>query len=402
MNNRFPVQRTGARSRCGGALLTFVFMIPVVFLFVGLAIDFGTAYMAQASLAKSVDASCLAGMRNYYQGAGPAQAIALAQFSANYGRPLWGAGPVTPTATFSTDANNNRILSINAAAAINTLFIRLIPSRETLQVSANAQVTRANVIMSLALDRSGSMSGNGGGAALPGAIATFINYFDDIFDTVGMVSFSSAVANDVAITHPFKSAITSAANRFRFTGSTFSLGGLSNASAQIASVVTPPNEQVVKVCVFFTDGHANTSQDSFNVPAATLLNFGGSDSGTSVAFFDPTTGNSRSLGAFTPTEFYSYHHSASQALVRANVTDDAQYRCVQVANAMRARGIIVYCIGLGNSIDQAFLQQVANDPAVPGYVATGYDGVALFAPTSGQLSQMFELIASKVLLRLSQ
>lgn len=402
MNNPIPVQRTSQRTRRGNALITFVFLLPVVFLFVGLAIDFGAAYVAKASLAKAVDASCLAGMRNYYQGTAQAQAIALAQFSANYGHPAWGASPVTPTATFSTDANNNQLLSVNAAATINTLFIRLIPQWQTLQVGANAQVTRANVIMSLALDRSGSMSGNGGGAALPGAISTFINFFDDTLDTVGMVSFSSAVANNVAIAHNFKGAITSAANGFRYSGSTFALGGLTNAYAQIASVVTPPNEQIVKVCVFFTDGHANTSQESFNIPAATLLNFGGYDSGTTVAFFDPTTGTQRNLGASAPTQFYSYHYNTMQTLVRANVTDDAQYRCVQVANAMRAHGIIVYAIGLGNSIDQTFLQQVANDPAVPGYVATAYDGSAVFAPTSGQLSEMFEVIASKVLLRLSQ
>jgi len=400
--NPATVHQPGWRKRRGNALLTFVFMLPVVFLFVGLAIDFGTAYLAQASLAKSVDAGCLAGMRNYYQGIAPAQTIALAEFSANYGQPLWGAGPVTPTVTFSTDANNNRFLTVNAAATINTFFIRLIPQRQTLQVNATAQSTRANVVMSLALDRSGSMSSNGGGAALPRAISTFINYFDDDYDTVGMVSFASAVANNVAINHPFKTAIINAANSFVFSGATYSLGGLTNAYAQIASVATPPNESVVKVCVFFTDGLANTSQDTFRVPALTLLNFGGYDSGTTVGFFDPTTGTKLNLGASTPTQFYSYHYRVLQPLVRANVTDDAQYRCLQIANAMRANGIIVYCIGLGNDIDQTFLQQIANDPAVAGYVPTAYDGVALFAPTSAQLSQMFELIAAKVLLRLSQ
>ena len=400
--NQFQGQHTRRWTSRASALLTFVLMLPVVFLFVGLAIDFGTAYMAQASLAKSVDAGCLAGMRNYYQGIAPAQAIALAEFSANYGQPLWGAGPVTPAVTFSTDANNNRLLNVNASATINTYFVRLIPQWQTLQVNANAQVTRANVVMALALDRSGSMSGNGGGAALPGAITTFINYFDDDYDTVGVVSFASAVANNVAINRPFKAAIINAVNQFKYSGATFSLGGLTNAYAQIASVITPPNQDVVKVCVFFTDGLANTSQETFNIPALTLLNFGGYDSGTAVGFFDPATGTTLKLGSAAPTQFYSYHYSSLQSLVRANVTDDAQYRCLQIANAMRANGIIVYCIGLGNDIDQTFLQQIANDPAGPGYVPTSYDGVAMFAPTSAQLSQMFELIASKVILRLSQ
>jgi len=378
-------------------------MLPVVFLFVGLSIDFGIAYLAQANLAKSVDACCLAGMRNYYQGTAQAQAIAAAEFAANYGQPSWGASPVSPSIVFSTDANNNRFLTVNATATINTFFIRILPQWHTLQVSANAQATRANLIMSLALDRSGSMSGNGGGAALPGAISTFISYFDDSNDTAGMVSFASAVTNNVGIGHPFINAIKNAANALQYSGATFSLGGLTNAYAQIASVQVPANENIVKVCVFFTDGFANTSQDKFKIPALTLLNFGGYDSGTSVGFFNVTSGAQlNNLGSYTPALFYSYHHSVSQSVVRANVTDDAQYRCLQIANAMRANGIIVYCIGLGSDIDQTFLQQIANDPAVPGYMATAYDGVAVFAPSSSQLSQMFELIASKVLLRLSQ
>ncbi|MEI8314689.1 MAG: pilus assembly protein TadG-related protein [Verrucomicrobiota bacterium] len=402
MNKSDTFRLARLRLSRGSALVTLALMIPIIFLFVGLSIDFGVSYMAQASLAKSVDASCLAGMRNYYQGVAQAQAVALAAFAANYGQPHWGTGTVTPIVTFTTDANNNRFLSVSASATVNTFFIRVIPQWKTLQVSASAQATRANLVMSLALDRSGSMSGNGGGAVLPDAVTSFINYFDDIYDTVGMVSFASAVKNDVAISHPFKAAITSAAHALLFSGATFALGGLTNAFAQIVSVYTPPNENVVKVCVFFTDGFANTSQDPLRHPTLSLLNFGGYDSGTSVGFFDPTTGTQFNFGTYSPTRFYAYQYSASQTVARANVTADAEYRCLKIANAMRANSIIVYCIGLGNNIDQTFLQRIANDPAVPGYVPTSYDGVALFAPSNAQLTEMFELIASKVLLRLSQ
>ena len=417
--NPFIFQQKRLRTSRGSTLLTFVIMLPVVVLFVGLAIDLGIAYLAQAQVAKAVDASCLTGMRNYYQGTAQATAVAMAEFAANYGQPLWGAGPVTPTITFGTDANNNRNLTVNATAITKTFFIRMLPQWQTLQVSANAQATRANLIMSIALDRSGSMgiappSGSGGGAVLPGAVTDFINDFANGVDTVGMVSFASAVTNNVPIGTNFQTPIINAANAFVYSGATFTLGGLSNAYAQIASVQTPPNENVVKVCVLFTDGYANTSQDSFKVPTATLLQFGGYDSGTDVGFFnatgtqvgDESNPSGYSLGTkYTPTLFYSYFMGKSQSVVRANVTVDAAYRCIQIANAMRANGIFVSCIGLSSAasgVDQTFLQQVANDPAGPGYVPTAYDGIALIATSPAQVGQMFELIASKVLLRLSQ
>lgn len=408
--NPFTFQQKRPWKRRGSALLTFVFLLPVVFLFVGLAIDFGIAYITSASLSKAVDAACLAGMRNHYLGTAQATAIANAQFAANYGTPPWGAGPVTPTVTFSAGADNNTVLTITATATINTYFIRLIPQWKTLQVNANAQATRANLIMALALDRSGSMgipppAGSGGGAVLPGAVADFVNSFENGVDKVGMCSFASYVVNNVNIGTDFQTPIINAVNAFVYDGATFTMGGLTNAYAMIVSVPTNANENVIKACVLFTDGLANTSQETFPIPAMTLLNFGGYDSGTAVAFLDPVSGTQYNLGAYTPTVFYAYYSGSNQSMVQPNVTKDAEYRCIQIANAMRANGIFVYCIGLSTSaagVNKTFLQQVANDPAVPNYVPTDHDGIALVATSAAEVGPMFQIIASKILLRLTQ
>jgi len=410
--NPFTFRQKKQRLCHGSTLLTFVLLLPVVFLFVGLAIDFGTAYITSASLAKSVDAACLAGMRNHYQGVAQATAVATAEFAVNYGHPRWGAGPVTPIITFSIGANNNIVLTITATATVNTFFIRLIPQYKTLTVNAKAQATRANLIMALALDRSGSMgiappAGSGGGAVLPGAVTDFINNFENGIDTVGMCSFASSVTNNVRIDTNFETPIINAANALVYSGATFTMGGLSNAAMMIASVPANANANVIKVCVLFTDGYANTCQNVFNIPTATLLNFGGFDvtnPGT-PQWLSPATGAKLNLGLSTPTQFAASSCRCSQTVTWQNVSADAEYRCIQIANAMRANGVYVYCVGLSSSaggVNQTFLRQVANDPSGPGYVSTGYDGIALVATSPAEVNQMFEVIASKILLRLTQ
>lgn len=85
-----------------------------------------------------------------------------------------------------------------------------------------------------------------------------------------------------------------------------------------------------------------------------------------------------------------------------NVSNDAKYRAVQLANTMRTQGVTVYSIGLGDKIDETYLQEVANDPASPEYNPNEPSGLAEFAPTASQLDSAFQTIASKILLRLTQ
>ncbi len=85
-----------------------------------------------------------------------------------------------------------------------------------------------------------------------------------------------------------------------------------------------------------------------------------------------------------------------------NVATEADYRTVQLADSMRAQNIVVYSIGLGSGINQSFLQQVANDPAASTYDSSQPSGEAVFAPDGSQLVAVFQVIAAKILLRLTQ
>ena len=277
----------------------------------------------------------------------------------------------------------------------------------TVQDTASYSGAQAKIIMSLVLDRSGSMTSNGGASALQAAVPLFVGYFQNGWDDVSLVTFASNARIDVSVTTSFVSPIDNAVAALTFSGGTFGTGAgsgsilsptagppISLADVQNNSVVVPPDLNVVKAMVYFTDGLMNTIQDSFSCPNQVLLNYGGFDTGTQVDFFDPGTGTD--LGHYTSgtgfpydsaghickdssghlvTTFFSQEHGQPESFLRANVTIEAQYRALYTATQMRQERPVptyVYVIGLGtsitsNSCTEAFLATLANDPAALNY-----------------------------------
>jgi Flp pilus assembly protein TadG len=408
----------------GQTLVVFALALSSLVLSLGLAVDLGFAYLTKAKLSKAVDGACLTAMRNLSQGQATAQTLALSSFNANYRATSLDANPPAVSVAFATDANGQTFVTVNATATIKTQFMALLPNFLTLPVSDSAQATRGKLVMSLVLDRSGSMQTNGGASALPPAVGTFVNYFDNSQDKVAMVSFASNATVDVAIGTNFITPITSAANALsgHFSGGTFGPGGLTLGKSQNESVPVIPGQNVVKVAVYFTDGYANVIQDNLSCNGTmTLYNYGGYDSGNSVDFFSPATGSSlatynSSSRTWSPTTFClknlagftSQIDGTTKTFTRTNVTADARYRALETANAMRAEGMYIYAIGLGTSVDDAFLQQIANDPASSSYDSSQPEGMAVFAKNcpssqcSAELQQVFQTIAAQILLRLTQ
>src|SRR5208282_4031596 len=58
---------------------------------------------------------------------------------------------------------------------------------------------RRKVIMSMVLDRSGSMTADGGAMAIQSAVPTFISLFNQSFDEVALLSFSDNATIDFSI-----------------------------------------------------------------------------------------------------------------------------------------------------------------------------------------------------------
>src|ERR1017187_8243034 len=403
------------RGEHGQTLLMFLLFMIVLIIFIGLGVDLGFAYITRARLSKAVDSACLTGIRTLLNGQPAAKAAATAAFFANYGASGRDVNPPVPDVTF-TIANKNTAIEVKATVIINTYFIRVLPAWKTLSVGSDAQATRANVIMGLVLDRSGSMGcdpwcGSGGGAALPGAVGSFISHFDDTTDKAAMSTFASEAKLTVPMEQPFKSDITAKApGTAQDGGRTFSEGGLMIGFNQVDATVPAPLETVVKVVIFFTDGFANTFQTNFAC-SAIPLNLGQSDptfgglptSGSpwSFSFMDPTTGNDVSC---SDTTFRSITNGATMTISQnnQNVWNEGQLHALSVANQIRSKNILIYSIGLGGALNQDFLKNIANDPTGSAYTTNQISGEAVFAPDASQLQAVFDTIANKILLRLTK
>jgi Flp pilus assembly protein TadG len=412
------------REDSGQILLVFAFLLPLLILFIGFGIDFGFAYLTKAELAKAADAAALAGMRNLGRGQSEAEALANSEFALNYNMTsTLDVAPPTVTVGFTTDANGDPIVNVNATVAIKTFFIKLLPAYKTLNIDAVSQATRPPIILSLVLDRSGSMNDNGGSNALSPAVQDFLGYFLENTDRLAEVSFSTTATVDVPMTKTFNYQISSSLNRMSFGGATFAQGGLLDGQSQINGV-SNPGANAVKVAVFFTDGWANTNQDNLQCGGGggggrgggggggtTLVNYGGCSPVeasvgwcSGVSFLSPNNGQSVSCNASTfPDQLTGRNESLSQnTTTQTNICNDAMYRAEQLADTMRSQGITIYSIGLGDKINQSYLQELANDPASSTYDSSQPEGIAAFAPTASDLESVFQTIASKILLRLTQ
>lgn len=400
----------GRREKAGQTIVFFAIMLSMLIVVVGMTVDAGAIYLTKASLDKAVDAASLMIVRNLFQGQTQATAVGQAAFAANYQSHCLTTAAPALNITYASDSYNNTTVSLLGTATVNTYFMRIIPRFQTFQISSAATAMRAKLVMSLVLDRSGSMSGNNGSAKLPGAVATFISFFDDNMDMVSLVSFSSTTNLNVSVQKPFKSLVTSAANSMSFAGGTYSEGGLRLGFNQNKSVTVAPGDNVIKLVVFFTDGLANTFQGTW--PTNKTYNVGGTDSGNSYAILDPKTGNqlpnSSTLytGPISTPYYISSFRSTNGSTTTAsanNFRTEGQLRALGTATEIRNAGMLVFSVGLGGgSVDQDFLNQIANDTSSSTFNPNQPVGEAVFASTANDLQTVFQQIASKILLRLTK
>ena len=428
--------------------------LGVLLAFVGLSIDYGRAYVAKTTLAKAVDAAALKGMQNVNLGTGAlpncsvtsgAGAAALEAFNVNFNSvPNLSVTTPTPSICFSQDVNNNTVIAVNATASINTYFIRIFGSNfNTLSVGASAQAQRNPLIMSLILDVSWSMTQNQGNTAMPTAVKDFIANFDpgnnDTTDWVSVVTFGTSANVNLANTQPLMGPVDTVMNTPFWAGGiinyTNSQAGLSQGENQILSKVLSPN--TIRVAVFFTDGWPNIIQDNLKCGTGSTLTsvlYCGCDQGdhslgscnsTPVEFFNPSSCGTNNVcgavaGGCAAQLFPDQQTNAQESILNTNycggpapgqapLGSDAMYRAVKVAQAMQANNIFVYSIGLGtaitganNSVAEEFLREVANDPNSATFNPNLPQGEAVFAPTAADLKNVFQIIASKILLRLSK
>ena len=313
----------------------------------------------------------------------------------------------------------------------------------TVQDSGSYTSLLDRVVMSLVLDRSGSMISNGGATALQAAVPQFVNYFTNGLDEIGLITFADNAEIDVPISTNFLSPIVTAVGNMAFAGGTFGTGAgsqpiqsttvgppISLADLQNNSVFVPPGSAEVKVMVYFTDGLVNTIQDTFFCPNPVLLNYGGFDTlgaqygdifdpnspatifgtATSSGFpYDNRNDKCRNSSGVFVTTFTSQQTGQQKSFLQSNITPEAQYRALYTANVMRSENPIptyIYTIGLGSSLSsaaQTFLKELANDPTAPTHNSNQPSGQFFYissCPSSqctAELEQAFYTIAARLL-----
>jgi len=297
---------------------------------------------------------------------------------------------------------------IVAGTNVYSLSYTDYPAADVTQRFYRVKITRANLVMSLVLDRSGSMSTDGGAFALPAAVSDFIDLFDDQLDHVSVSSFASGSTVDLPMCQPFKQAVKNVVNALAGEehGYTASERGLTNGLAQ-QLVVPATGQEVVRVIVFFTDGMANTWYNNFDC--------GPRDISYSGETYDPTTGASESCAGL-PHTLPSIDPSTGvitpDAIVYNNCVDmhnEAERRAERIAWLARSQGIYIFAIGMGNPsiggecngqfpvLNPVFLKDIANTPDSATYNPSQPSGGFAIAADASELQAVFQQIASALL-----
>ena len=493
---KFLSLRKFSRSESGQIFLWLALGVPLLILFSGLALDMGMIYRTKARLSNAVDSAVLTGAKNYSLGTTTAQGLANDMFYANLGTAC-GSGGVTCSWTWcpanaSCPTGSAITATLTATTPWKTTFMAYLPRWATWTLGDTGQATRSTLIMSLVLDRSGSMSTDGGGTALQAAVPQFLQDFTPGTDYIGLVSFASHADVDVNIGTswgPYNTGtIATAVSRYTFTGGTFGGGAgsgsiysatngppLNLSDSQNNSVILGSGVPKVKVVVYFTDGLMNTLQDQFWCPNSsnvTTVNYGGVDPdnpgeaspypaeavyGLNPAAeipasgpfycYDPTSDpDHRNYTTCSNTNLPTYqnvnctYNGAALVFPSEDIRTHADVEPLErnqrgevpdssiTANNMRAETVptYIFTIGLSTAVSndpctQAFLATLANDPGAANYTGGSncdsgpgvYNsslpaGLFVIVPDcpgatcTAELEAAFQLIASKVLLRISQ
>ena len=242
----------------------------------GLAVDLVFAYSVKHYLGIAIDSVALSAMRGLATGSTyDEQADSITRISnlmlatnfptgyllsheVRFEEPptIYGATiPSDAPAPFARDtdlAPGMREVRVTGLVTIPTFFARAFGVTE-LTVRSSAVAARQDANVMLVLDRSGSLGAAGAWDDVQQAATTFLDFFDNNGDRVGLVSFGMAANVDVSLRSGFKDG-NYAANQIALmesNGATNSAMGLWLAYGELLRINDPDSLNVI---VFFTDG----------------------------------------------------------------------------------------------------------------------------------------------------
>jgi hypothetical protein len=280
----------------GASLMIFTFAcVLVVIPVIGLAIDGATGFWVKARLSTAVDAAALAAGRNPSANATTTvQQYVYANFPSGW---MGTTFSVAPTATVTNPNLATRLVTVNASVTIPLRFLAFLGFKQS-TVSAVAASSRRNMNVVLVLDRSNSMNITGPDGAVVcntmiASATTFVSYFTNGLDQMGLVSFQTWANADFPISTNFQSSspnLTSILSDLVCGANTSSAMALNLAYSQIKSLGTAgyASNGALNVIVFFTDGNPNGVTAVFPPKSSTDARYYGSTTGSYMSTIDPT------------------------------------------------------------------------------------------------------------------
>lgn len=378
-----------------GAVLALVAVSMVVLLGIGgLALDSARGYLTKARLARAVDAAVLAGARSLRLGEDVARqrAIDIAVLNGANGDDL--------DVIFGVNAEGEQTVRVDAHLVMPTRLMRVL-GVETMEVNSAAVAAVPPVDLVLVLDQSGSLKTADAFDDLQDAARLFVDYFDDGFDQMGLVSFNLRANERFSMAGAFSATIKYEIDQMTAFSYTNVGEGLRLAQEQITGPAV--RQRSAKVVVFFTDGRPTAFRGDLNGQDRILAI---PQTGSNIAGYwdNPDQLPSNSSTSNDGCSGWSSCFGWTEPVARAH----ARQLGLDRASEMRNAGIFVYSIGLGNPLlsdplwqpDMDYLRQIANEDGISD--ASQPRGKSYFAPSANELRSVFEQVANDLLVRLSQ
>lgn len=378
-----------------GAVLALVAVSMVVLLGIGgLALDSARGYLTKARLARAVDAAVLAGARSLRLGEDVARqrAIDIAVLNGANGDDL--------DVIFGVNAEGEQTVRVDAHLVMPTRLMRVL-GVETMDVNSAAIAAVPPVDLVLVLDQSGSLKTADAFDDLQDAARLFVDYFDDGFDQLGLVSFNLRANERFSIAGAFSATIKYEIDQMTAFSYTNVGEGLRLAQEQITGPAV--RQRSAKVVVFFTDGRPTAFRGDLNGQDRILAI---PQTGSNIAGYwdNPDQLPSNSSTSNDGCSGWSSCFGWTEPVARAH----ARQLGLDRASEMRNAGIFVYSIGLGNPLlsdplwqpDMDYLRQIANEDGISD--ASQPRGKSYFAPSANELRSVFEQVANDLLVRLAQ
>lgn len=257
--------RTRSGPLRGQTIVLFALSLVVLCGLVGFTVDSGIAYARRAKLQAAVDAGAIVGTRYLGRPSGEIRRLIYDAVLANDpGATLNPTNDITIRYEFGADGLPIKVnLGVIAQAVQPLTFMRVIVGNKQTGVAASAESVRFPITMAVIIDRSGSMTDNGGSTTIPATIPAFLSNFVPGFDTVGIYSYSWTSVRELGFTTNFQSQamrdlFNSSANRIQFAGYTAPADCLRMALQDMEQLRAYNEKGVKKIVVFMTDGLFNT------------------------------------------------------------------------------------------------------------------------------------------------